>query len=64
VAEVSIDWERQIVTPEEAKDVFFGEPLIVRSDVRHSRAEKRYLALGQTRAERFSAWCSPSGTNP
>ena len=37
------------VTPE---DVFFHEPLVVGSDVRHSRGEKRYYALGQTSAER------------
>ena len=30
----------------------FHEPLVVRSDVRHSRGEKRYYALGQTSAER------------
>ncbi|HEY1217686.1 MAG: BrnT family toxin [Bryobacteraceae bacterium] len=40
--------ERHHVTPEEAEGVFFGEPLVVRSDVRHSRTEKRYYALGQT----------------
>jgi uncharacterized DUF497 family protein len=34
--------------PEEAEDVFFHEPLVVRSDVRHSRAEKRHYALGLT----------------
>jgi uncharacterized DUF497 family protein len=28
--------------------VFFNEPLVVRSDIRHSRREKRYYALGQT----------------
>jgi uncharacterized DUF497 family protein len=41
----SIDQE---VTPEEAEDLFFNEPLVVRSDVRHSKREKRYYALGQT----------------
>jgi hypothetical protein len=35
------NWERHQVTPEEAEDVFFHEPLIVRSDVRHSKTEKR-----------------------
>ena len=40
--------ENHQVTPEEAEDVFFHEPLVVRSDVRHSRTEKRYYALGQT----------------
>ncbi len=42
------NWERHQVTPEEAEDVFFNEPLVVRNDVRHSKREKRYYALGQT----------------
>jgi uncharacterized DUF497 family protein len=41
-------WDLHHVTPEEAEDVFFNEPLVVRSDVRHSRREKRYYALGHT----------------
>ena len=40
------------MTPEEAEDVFFHGPLVVRSDTRHSRGEKRYYELGQTAAER------------
>jgi uncharacterized DUF497 family protein len=46
------NWERRRVTPEEAEDVFFHEPLVVRSDVRHSRSERRHYALGQTGAGR------------
>lgn len=42
------NWEQHQVTPEEAEDVFFNEPLVVRSDVGHSQREKRYYALGQT----------------
>ena len=42
------NWERHHVTPEEAEDIFFHEPLVVRSDVRHSQREKRHYALGQT----------------
>ena len=42
------NWTSHRVTPEEAEDVFFNDPLIIRSDVRHSREEKRYYALGQT----------------
>jgi uncharacterized DUF497 family protein len=42
------NWERHRVTPEEAEDVFFREPLAVRRDLRHSKSEKRYYALGQT----------------
>jgi uncharacterized protein len=47
------NWERHHVTPEEAEDVFFYEPLVVRDDVRHSRSEKRYHALGQTNRGRL-----------
>jgi uncharacterized DUF497 family protein len=42
------NWERHGVTPEEAEEVFFNEPLVVLSDVSHSKREKRYYALGQT----------------
>jgi uncharacterized DUF497 family protein len=42
------NWEQHRVTPEEAEDVFFHEPLVVRGDVRHSKHEKRYFALRQT----------------
>lgn len=42
------NWERHRVTPEEAEDVFFNEPLVVRSDIRNSKREKRYYAVGQT----------------
>ena len=44
--------DRYGVTPEEAEDVFFHEPLVVRSDPRHSKSEKRYYGLGQTAAGR------------
>ena len=46
------NWERHEVTPEEAEDIFFRQPLVVRSDVRHAKTEKRYYALGQTSAGR------------
>jgi uncharacterized DUF497 family protein len=46
------NWDRHRVSPEEAEDVFFHEPLVVRSDLRDSRHEKRYYALGQTSAGR------------
>jgi len=47
-ANLGKNWDRHQVTPEEAEEVFFHEPLVIRSDVRHSRGEKRYFALGQT----------------
>ena len=42
------NWERHNVAPEEAEDVFFHDPLLVRSDTVHSLREQRYRALGQT----------------
>ena len=42
------NWERHRVTPEEAEDVFFQEPLVMQSDAKHSSREKRYRALGRT----------------
>ncbi len=51
-ANVQKNWERHRVTPEEAEDVFFQEPLVLRSDVKHSGAERRYYVLGQTKFER------------
>jgi uncharacterized DUF497 family protein len=42
------NWERHKVTPEEAEDVFFHDPLLMRGDRSHSLEEKRYRALGQT----------------
>jgi len=42
------NWERHRVTPEEAEDIFFHAPLVVRSDVARSRKEPRFYALGQT----------------
>jgi uncharacterized DUF497 family protein len=42
------NWDLHQVTPEEAEDIFFNDPLIVRSDEQKSRREKRYWAVGQT----------------
>jgi uncharacterized DUF497 family protein len=47
------NWDRHQVTREEAEDVFFNEPLVVRGDRRHSQREKRYYALGQTSRGRY-----------
>jgi uncharacterized protein len=41
-------WDRHEVTPEEAEEVFFRRPVIVRGDIRQSKREKRYYLLGQT----------------
>lgn len=47
------NWARHQVTPEEAEELFFSEPLVIKSDVRHSKREKRYYGLGQTSTGRF-----------
>ncbi len=40
------------VSQAEAEQVFFNEPLLVVGDVRHSRSEPRFHALGVTKAVR------------
>jgi len=47
------NWSRHRVTPEEAEDVFFHEPMLLRADIAHSRTEKRYQAMGETRDGRL-----------
>ena len=51
-ANVEKNWQRHRVTAAEAEDVFFGEPLVLGNDIRHSKDETRYFALGTTSAER------------
>jgi len=46
------NWERHQVTPEEAEDVFYHDPFVMRSDPAHSKREKRYWALGKTARNR------------
>ena len=46
------NWERHRVTPEEAEDVFFRDPFVMRSDPAHSKREKRYWVLGKTGRDR------------
>ena len=46
-------WERHQVAPIECEEVFFNHPLVVGEDEKHSAAEARLYALGQTDAARF-----------
>ena len=41
-------WERHQVMPGECEQVFFGEPLLITPDPRHSKAEQRWAAWGRT----------------
>ena len=45
--------ERRRVSPEEAEQIFFQDPLVVRKDERHGKTEKRYYALGQSASGRL-----------
>lgn len=47
------NWIRHQVTDGECEEVFFNQPLLVLPDERHSQAEMRYYALGQTNAGRL-----------
>jgi uncharacterized DUF497 family protein len=46
-------WERHQVAPTECEEVFFNHPLVVGEDEKHSTAEERLYALGQTDAARL-----------
>ena len=46
-------WERHKVAPIECEEIFFNHPLVVGDDERHSAAEERLYALGQTDAARL-----------
>ena len=42
--------EKHGVNQSEAEEIFFNEPLLVLEDSRHSQAEARFHALGETDA--------------
>ena len=50
---VNKNWIQHRVSDSESEQVFFNQPLIIRSDVKHSFQEERLYALGQTDAGRF-----------
>lgn len=45
--------EKHGVSQSEAEEIFFNEPLLVLEDSRHSQAEVRFHALGETDDERL-----------
>jgi len=49
---IAKNWVLHRVSTAEAEDVFFRDPLLVYPDKQHSQREKRYFALGTTRARR------------
>ncbi|MBN1494074.1 MAG: BrnT family toxin [Candidatus Omnitrophica bacterium] len=42
------NWEKHKITPYEAEQIFFNQPLIVADDEEHSQTERRFYALGRT----------------
>ena len=46
------NWGKHNVSPVECEQVFFNLPIIVKPDIQHSQAEKRYYVLGQTDSQR------------
>lgn len=42
------NWLKHKVSRVECEEVFFNEPLLVASDIKHSVTEPRFYALGQT----------------
>jgi len=42
------NWQSHAVSPTEAEQVFFNEPVLAVDDTRHSQEEQRYYLLGQT----------------
>jgi len=50
---VEKNWERHRVAFWEAEEVFFNEPLVIRTDREHAASEPRYLALGRTESGRL-----------
>ncbi len=46
-------WEKHRVAPAECEELFFNQPLVLGDDEKHSGAEERLYALGQTDAGRL-----------
>lgn len=51
-ANIHKSWKKHNVSPKEAEEIFFNEPLLVADDIKHSKNEIRYYALGKTNSER------------
>lgn len=46
------NFEKHLVTNQEAEEVFINEPLVVITDAKHSMTEARFQALGKTNNNR------------
>ena len=46
------NWNKHKVSQVECEELFFNQPLLIHNDVRHSKQEERFYALGQTNLKR------------
>lgn len=46
------NWLKHKVTTVECEQIFFNQPLVIQSDIIHSKSEKRFYALGKTDSKR------------
>jgi uncharacterized DUF497 family protein len=46
------NWVKHKVSPSECEQIFFNQPLIVSHDIKHSKGETRFFALGKTDSNR------------
>ena len=49
------NWHNHQVRQAEAEQVLLNRPVVVAADLKHSRTEARYLALGRTESGRYLA---------
>ncbi|MBN2009733.1 BrnT family toxin [candidate division KSB1 bacterium] len=47
------NWINHKVTRNESEQIFFNEPLIVATDIKHSQDENRWYVLGRTDTDRL-----------
>ena len=47
------NWIKHRVSSQESEQIFFNHPLVVTEDIKHSKKEKRYYALGHTNERRL-----------
>ena len=47
------NWLKHQVSNSECEELFFNFPLMIAGDPKHSQAEQRYYALGQTNEDRW-----------
>ncbi len=47
------NWIKHRVTRLECEEIFFNLPLVIADDIKHSKSETRYYALGKSKTGRF-----------